>query len=236
MGTPKEDFLQTVRQALGKASPSTAPQLNEKAGDRERKAVEIEQLLKKGRPELLDTLAEVAVKMKWQVHRIASHEEAARRIEAIAKEKDVTSVLHSSHPVLDRVSLETALPDVELVLMKAQDEAGWAVLRKKAPQVDMGITGVDYAVAETGTCVLMAKPESSRLTSLLPPVHIAVVEINQVLASLDELFTLLGAALDKGEPVTYLNLMSGPSRTGDIEQTLVIGAHGPKETHLIIIG
>jgi L-lactate dehydrogenase complex protein LldG len=234
--TPKEEFLQTVRQALGKTSPTTEPQPGKSAEERDRQVAEIEQHLTNGRTELLDSLAEVALKVSWQVHRATSHEEAAQILASIAKEKDVKSALHSSHPVLDRVSLAKALPDVSLTLMEAQDDAGWATLREKAPEADLGVTGTDYAIAETGSCVILSKPGVSRMTSLLPPVHVAIVEPQQVLASLDELFILLGAAYAQNRLSLYLNLISGPSRTGDIEQTLVIGAHGPKEAHLIIVG
>jgi L-lactate dehydrogenase complex protein LldG len=234
--TPKEEFLQTVRQALGKASPTTNPQRGKSTEERERQVAEIEQHLVKGRPELLDSLAEVASKVSWQVHRTTSHEEAAQLLAAIAKEKGVRSALHSSHTVLDRISLAKALPGVSLTLMESQDESGWAALREKAPEADLGVTGTDYAVAETGSCVILSKPGVSRMTSLLPPVHVAIVEPQQVLADLDELFILLGAAYAQDRLSPYLNLISGPSRTGDIEQTLVIGAHGPKKAHLIIIG
>jgi L-lactate dehydrogenase complex protein LldG len=108
-------------------------------------------------------------------------------------------------------------------------------LKERATRADIGVTGVDYAVAETGTCVLAAGPDSSRMTSLIPPVHVAVVEPQQVLANLDELFVLLGEMFGTRQ-TRYVNLISGPSRTGDIEQTLVIGAHGPKEAHMVIIG
>ena len=103
---------------------------------------------------------------------------------------------------------------------------------------DLGVTGVDYAIAETGTAVVLPRRGVSRLTSLLPPVHMALVKPSQTLESLDDLYLLR----QTGVPCTtawtrgsYMNFITGPSRTADIEQTLVIGAHGPRETHMVIL-
>ena len=101
---------------------------------------------------------------------------------------------------------------------------------------DLGITGVDYAIAETGTCVIIPAAGASRLVSLLPPVHIALVERGQVLPSLDELFTFRRRDFVNGELGSYMNLITGPSRTADIEYKLVTGVHGPGEVHMVLIG
>ena len=72
---------------------------------------------------------------------------------------------------------------------------------------------------------------------LLPPVHVAIVEPHQVYETLDDLFALRRMAFLEGEGDmgSYLSLISGPSRTGDIEQTIVIGVHGPTEVHMVIL-
>jgi L-lactate dehydrogenase complex protein LldG len=233
--TPKGEFLQVVRDALGKTSPSADPRSPQQTAEHSNRARQIVDLLREGRGELLTPLAETAAKLNWNVHRVTSHSQAAQRIADIVREKKATSVIHSLHPVLQRVPLASSLPGIELVAMTAEDEAGWLALKERATRADIGVTGVDYAVAETGTCVLVAGPDSSRMTSLIPPVHVAVVEPQQVLANLDELFVLLGEMFGT-QQARYVNLISGPSRTGDIEQTLVIGAHGPKEAHMVIIG
>lgn len=233
IGTPKEEFLRTVRNALGKDRPSSGVRMVYDNADRKARAAEIRELLSRGRPELLDMLTDVAGKMGWKAHRAGSHAEAAERVRVLAQEKGAKTALRSSHPVLEKMGLAEALPGVQLTPMSAGTEEEWTALREKANAADMGITGADYAVAETASCVFIARPGQSRMTSLLPPVHVAVIEPEQVLASLDELFMLLAA---EHLPFNYLNMVSGPSRTGDIEQTIVIGAHGPKEAHMVIIG
>ena len=104
-------------------------------------------------------------------------------------------------------------------------------------EADLGITGADYAMVETGTVVLLPRAGLSRLVSLAPPVHLAIVRPQEVLETLDDLFVLRRLAYyQNGEDMgSYMNFITGPSRTADIEQTLVIGVHGPKEAHLLLL-
>jgi hypothetical protein len=97
---------------------------------------------------------------------------------------------------------------------------------------DIGITSVDYALAETGTFVMLASPKEARMISLLPPVHIAIIPRTRMLANLDE---LLGVLPLPAEQTSSMVLITGPSRTADIEQILVRGVHGPGEVYAVIV-
>jgi L-lactate dehydrogenase complex protein LldG len=97
--------------------------------------------------------------------------------------------------------------------------------------VDIGITSADYALADTGTLVMLASPQEARLISLLPPAHIAVVPRSRILTGLDELFAILPRP---AEQTSSMVLITGPSRTADIEQILVRGVHGPGKITVII--
>jgi L-lactate dehydrogenase complex protein LldG len=108
-----------------------------------------------------------------------------------------------------------------------------AELRAVCATADVGITSADYALADTGTLVMLASPAEARLISLLPPVHIAVVPAGRVLSGLDELFTILPRP---AEQTSSMVLITGPSRTADIEQILVRGVHGPGEIHVVVVG
>jgi L-lactate dehydrogenase complex protein LldG len=108
-----------------------------------------------------------------------------------------------------------------------------AALRALCATADVGITSADYALADTGTLVMLASPAEARLISLLPPVHIAVVPAERVLSGLDELFTILP---DPAAQTSSMVLITGPSRTADIEQILVRGVHGPGEIHVVVVG
>jgi L-lactate dehydrogenase complex protein LldG len=98
--------------------------------------------------------------------------------------------------------------------------------------VDVGITSADYALADTGTLVMLAGPQEARLVSLLPPAHIAVVPRDRILTGLDELFSVLPRP---AEQTSSMVLITGPSRTADIEQILVRGVHGPGQITVVIV-
>jgi L-lactate dehydrogenase complex protein LldG len=105
-------------------------------------------------------------------------------------------------------------------------------LRAACAAADVGISSAHYALAETGTLVMLASPEESRLISLLPPVHIAVFPRSRMLANLDELLAVLP---NPAEQTSSMVLITGPSRTADIEQILVRGVHGPGEIYAVIV-
>ena len=98
---------------------------------------------------------------------------------------------------------------------------------------DMGITGAQWAIAETGTLVLESERERHRLASLVPPVHIAIVEAGRIRRTMAEILELIKKT-DGGLSRT-VTFITGPSRTSDIELTLAIGVHGPGELHVIVI-
>jgi L-lactate dehydrogenase complex protein LldG len=106
------------------------------------------------------------------------------------------------------------------------------LLREACATADIGITSADYALAATGTFVVLASPREARLISLLPPVHIAVIPRSRILANLDELLSILPKP---AEQTSSMVLITGPSRTADIEQILVRGVHGPGEIHAVIV-
>jgi L-lactate dehydrogenase complex protein LldG len=94
---------------------------------------------------------------------------------------------------------------------------------------EVGVSRAEYGLADTGSVVLAAGPDEPRARSLLPPVHVAILDAERILPGLPELF----AALD-GELPSALAIVTGPSRSADIEQKLVIGVHGPGEVHIIV--
>jgi L-lactate dehydrogenase complex protein LldG len=121
------------------------------------------------------------------------------------------------------------------------DGAGIAV-EARAPKRDeadgadlVGITGCYCALAETGTLVLLSSAETIASTHLLPETHVAIVPASRIVAGMEDAFALMRAerAGDAMMP-RAINMVSGPSRTGDIEQTIVLGAHGPYRVHIIV--
>ena len=99
---------------------------------------------------------------------------------------------------------------------------------------DVGITSAQWAIAETGTLVLEAERERHRLASLVPPVHIALIESDKIRRTMIEVLESLGRT-DKDQLSRTITFITGPSRTSDIELNLTIGVHGPGELYVIII-
>jgi L-lactate dehydrogenase complex protein LldG len=131
----------------------------------------------------------------------------------------------SNAPFLAETGI-TALPNVRTGITD-RDE-----LRALCATIDVGITSADYALADTGTLVMLSSPQEARLISLLPPAHIAVVPRDRILTGLDELFTLVP---NPAEISSSMVLITGPSRTADIEQILVRGVHGPGQIAVIVV-
>jgi L-lactate dehydrogenase complex protein LldG len=101
----------------------------------------------------------------------------------------------------------------------------------------IGITGCFCAIAETGTLMLRSGPATPAAMSLLPETHIAIVPAGRIVAVMEDGWQLVraGSGLAPEEWPRAINFISGPSRTGDIEQTMVLGAHGPYRVHIVIV-
>lgn len=143
-------------------------------------------------------------------------------------------VMAWNDPVVASLGLDGALREVglDLAVWGGNAAAGPTQARELAARAVAGITGVDWAVAETGTLLLGSGPGRGRLVSLLPPVHIALIRPSQLLPSLAEAFRRAGQALDLP---SSLVLITGPSRSADIENDLSIGVHGPAAVHAVLL-
>lgn len=114
-------------------------------------------------------------------------------------------------------------------------EAGISFAARPPVNADLvGITGCFCAVAETGTLMLLSGVGTFASAGLLPETHIAILDASRIVASMEDAFAL--ARTERGELPRATNFISGPSRTADIEQTIVLGAHGPYRVHVIIVG
>jgi iron-sulfur cluster protein len=124
-------------------------------------------------------------------------------------------------------------PTVEAIQAHAR-----ASLREKFISAAVGISGANLAIAETGTIMLVTNEGNADLTVTLPPVHIALFGIDKIVASLDDAVAVLRMLPRSGTGqimTSYVNWITGPSRSGDIEQSLTIGVHGPREMHCVIL-
>jgi L-lactate dehydrogenase complex protein LldG len=158
-----------------------------------------------------------------KTHRVSSPAEACGLVAAAIQGK---TALASNAPFLAECGI-TALPGVRSGITDREQ------LRGLCASADIGITSADYVLADTGTLVMLSSPQEARMVSLLPPAHIAVVERDRILTGLDELFSVLPSPAEQSSSMV---LITGPSRTADIEQILVRGVHGPGQITVVIVG
>lgn len=126
-------------------------------------------------------------------------------------------------------------PDPLLAEMPWADEADLAVSSGPARADDpVAVTGAFAGIAETGTLMLLSGPHSPTLLNFLPETHIAVVAAERIVGSYEDAFSRLRSERGGAMP-RVVNWITGPSRTADIEQTLLLGAHGPKRLHILIV-
>lgn len=157
------------------------------------------------------------------------------QILALVAAKSARKALVGRGRLLDRLDLWNALRTVDVEVTRS-DELPESP-REAFFAADIGITEADYLIAETGSIIQLARPDAPRSLSLLPPVHIVVADRSHLVPDLFDLFALLGAG--GSEPPSLpscVTIITGPSKTGDIELKLVTGVHGPGEVHAILLG
>jgi len=146
--------------------------------------------------------------------------EAAEILLSIIKEKGARKIALSDSPLVKKITGHLKI-DAEFV-----ENAPAATLFES----DLGFTSAQSAIAETGTLVLESERERHRLASLVPPIHVCVLEARNIRQTLGEILEIL-----QTRPSRTITFVTGASRTSDIELTLAIGVHGPGELHVILI-
>jgi L-lactate utilization protein LutC len=145
------------------------------------------------------------------------------------------SVIRWSHPLLTRLEIDALLGERQIKVL------GWEELARQSKverwpaafAADLGITSVDWAVAETGTLALSSLPEQGRVVSLLPATYLAIIEPSQIVADLFDLFERFEER--KQDLPSNIAFVTGPSKTGDIELKLTTGVHGPGNVNVVIV-
>jgi L-lactate utilization protein LutC len=222
----RDDFLRRVRRAVSEGNRvAPAPDLPARGSAGYQGAG----------PDPVARFRDELVAAGGQLHVVADGEAAAARVLELVQAKGAHRALVGRGPVIDRLGLPDRLRalGVEVSVVDALPPEG---SREVFFAADVGISGVDYLVAETGTIALLARPGEPRSLSLLPPVHVAVADRSQIVPDLFDLFA--GLPSEPGQPPrlpSCLSLITGPSKTGDIELRLVTGVHGPGEVHVVLV-
>ncbi len=244
------EFIQHVKRALNREDPGIRSlddiiQCRPDADDN-RLFEKIANRGKKSHIRLLERLIEAGKLVNVGVMVEKDADSAAAPISKIAAEKcaewgDQKTVVAWDQPLVKRLGLAASLRPFDIPVYFADREPGTAdrqdSFRQHAESAFIGITAADYCIAETATLVMKTRPGQPRCVSLLPSIHIAVIRIDQMLSNLNELYTLLKwNPAEQGEGITRcMTFITGPSKTADIEATLVHGAHGPRELYIVVL-
>ncbi len=158
----------------------------------------------------------------------------------IAKEHPSHLIAPAIHITRERVAALFSAMSGEPVPSDTQTLVKFArrKLREKFIAADIGITGANIGIASTGTIAIVTNEGNADLVATLPPVHIAVLGVEKIVPTLDEATEILKvlARNATGQKFSsYVNFITGPSRTGDIEMDLAMGVHGPLEQHIVLL-
>ncbi len=211
LGVDEDTFLGVLTKALTDRGEPVAPVDTESA---RRSAAD---------GSLVEAFIERATAGGLKVERCADDKQAAEHVLAVLRACDARSVLVPPEPIPARQEIAAAITGAGIQLA----DAGEADV---AFEADVGITSVRLAVAETGSLALDSGPVYHRLASLAVPVHVAVLREGQIVADI-----LDWAAAVRENPPAGTVLVSGPSKTADIELNLVTGVHGPGEVHVVML-
>ena len=246
----QEAFIRNIRSALGKSSHdiSGASDLCASRFTDETRAVldRIKNRSDTERQALLDRLMEMAVPINLNVLVLKDVEAVTEAIADLARNKDPEwgdrkSIVTWQHPLIERLMLADALADdnipVHVTNLDGREPDTRERLRKQIVESYIGITSADFCMADTATLVMRNRPGQARAVSLVPSIHIGVIYIDQIIWDLKELYALLSFDPEiRNEGLTNcMTFISGPSKTADVEATMVHGAHGPREVYIYII-
>ncbi|SFM14340.1 L-lactate dehydrogenase complex protein LldG [Desulfomicrobium norvegicum] len=188
----------------------------------------------------MESIRREAQALNLQVHECPDLDACGEAIAALARERDpewgtLKRIVRWSDPLLDELGLEARLgediPVTTVPMADSFDESERAEFRREVIASYIGITTADYLLADTASLVLLGGRGRARSVSLVPSIHVAVVPGSRMLGSYRQMLSRLnGQTLPSN-----VNIITGPSKTADIEATLVHGAHGPREMHLFVV-
>ncbi len=234
--TAKEEILGDIRRALhgeGKAGALRGVPVPA-SRHLDRLVFEIKKDCEQRRGELIGQFESELARVGGRFHRATTVESAFYYIEQVVAVRQAKTIVAWETQVIDDIDLAGKLKKSGVGVLTETTDRGFI---PTAAVSDVGVSGVDYALADTGTLVLLARKGQARSISLLPPVHIAVMKPEQLLSGLSDLFPILrGEAEAEGTDLSSaITFITGPSRTADIELTLVVGVHGPQQLHVILL-
>ncbi len=222
----RDEFLANIRQTLQSAAPLPNA----------RRQRPLSPPLADYTPsDLIPSFAAEVTALKGQFYRVATIRETVAQIAAIFAAHHATEYIAWAASALPIANLKVLLGEkgyTEHDAVISNHPLARTQTHTALSPVSIGLTGAMAGLADTGSLVLQSGSGRGRLASLLPLVHIALLTPNQLFPSLGH---FVQAHPNAARNASNLVLVTGPSRTADIEQTLTLGVHGPKELHIILI-
>lgn len=248
----RSTFLGWVREALKTTRPSDdgaawRPPADEAGRRLAEYRFQVDAMRQRAAAQWQDLWARFATELEavgGQGHRAADAAAAAATIAALASQRAASRFVTWDLAALGLGSVAESLRGQGFEVQnasppraEAEDPATRARLRVALAEADLGITGASYAVAETGSLLLISGEGRSRLVSLLPRVHVALIRPEHLVPAMRDLGAILEVEHREGRAAdaSCLNFITGPSRSADIEFVLARGVHGPGEIHVILI-
>lgn len=164
---------------------------------------------------------------KGEVIRAHSFDEALERLDELVTELGSERVVVNPEQRLAQVAWAERWPAIDWHIVRQTE----GELRAFCAAADVGVSGATVALAETGSVLVTSGPKQSRLATLVPPVHVALVPVSALTA---DIFTWVAARERDERPPASMTFVSGPSKSADIEQTLAVGVHGPKRFVVVL--
>ncbi len=186
------------------------------------------------RAELASTFARELEEVGGNFLGILTAAEVTSRIVTLAGEIGAKTVALGQGVVSDMDAIGEALERADFKVVRTIPVADMerAAMRERVANADMGIAEADFAIASTGTLAVVSTGDRPSSLTLLPPASLVIVQIDRVIANLAAVLAELGPG---GVAANRLTLITGPSRTADIEKRIVLGVHGPKSIHAIVV-
>ncbi|HML31375.1 MULTISPECIES: lactate utilization protein C [Sporomusa] len=161
-----------------------------------------------------------------EVFRVKTAAEAKEVIANLVKYTNARKVVAVDSPLQQAAGINATLTDLGVSLYTEQ-----ADIAEHAESADIGISAVEFGIAESGSVCQDALAFESRLVSMLPPLHIVFMNSNRIVPGITEAMETIAKVYDRG----YISFITGPSRTADIERVLTIGVHGPSRFVIIAV-
>jgi len=221
----REEILHTIRKGLKGVDPEKT--FNDRNFQFE--AEEVQKLIEEQQGNLETQFIDELNKVNTNVIETSSEDEVKSFLQDLIEDKKLKSFAVWESQFLKEINLKQDFKDAGLKLITAKN-------KNRMANADIGITEVDYAIADTGTLVLLTDKNQPRSVSLLPPIHLAIVRPENLVRNINDLFIILKSWLQNSEDITScMTFITGPSRTADIELSLTLGVHGPKELYVLIL-